>query len=376
MPGRATLAEEGDIVDIEIKRSDLSQHRVVDAPPAALVDGQARLRVESFALTTNNITYGVFGDMLRYWEVFPASDEPGVWGRIPTWGVAECIETRSPDLALGERIYGFVPMSDEFVITPGRATERGLFDVAEHRHGLAGTYNSYQRCATDPVHDPAREAQQMLLYPLFFTSFVIDDFLADSDDFGAEKVIVSSASSKTAIGVAHRCRARDLTVVGLTSETNRDFVESLGVYDEVVTYDDTDSLERTPSVYVDIAGNRDVLFAVHTRLDGVLRHSMVVGNTNWDAETTADTSVLPAPAPEFLFAPTQIAKRTKEWGRDELDARMGAAWRDFDLWTDTWLGLEHHTGTPAVVAAWDRIRSGRLDPASGDICSLTGGTDG
>ncbi|MBU6330436.1 MAG: DUF2855 family protein, partial [Acidobacteria bacterium] len=86
-------------MDIEIKRADLAQHRRIEAAPAPLAEGQARLRVDAFALTTNNITYGVFGDMLRYWAVFPASDEPEVWGRIPTWGFAECIESRSADLA-------------------------------------------------------------------------------------------------------------------------------------------------------------------------------------------------------------------------------------------------------------------------------------
>ncbi|MBU6330531.1 MAG: DUF2855 family protein [Acidobacteria bacterium] len=360
-------------MDIEIKRADLAQHRLIEAAPAPLAEGQARLRVDAFALTTNNITYGVFGDMLRYWAVFPASDEPEVWGRIPTWGFAECIESRSADLAVGERIYGFMPMSTEFVMTPGRATERSLFDVAEHRHGLAGTYNSYQRCATDPAYRADREAHQMLLYPLFVTSFIIDDFLIDHEDFGTEQIIISSASAKTAIGAALLGHRRGQRIVGLTSAGNAAFVESLGVYDSVVTYEDVATIDRVPSVYVDIAGNQDVLFALHTHLDGVLRHSMVVGNTNWSAETTADISALPAPAPEFLFAPTQLAKRTQEWGREGLDARMGEAWQAYADWTDTWLTFHEHRGTEAVLAAWERIRTGTLDPATGDICSLTTG---
>lgn len=357
-------------MDIEIRRGDLAQSRVIDLAPVALAEGQSRLRVDSFALTTNNITYGVFGDMLRYWAVFPASDEPDVWGRVPTWGFAECIESRSDDLAVGERIYGFMPMSSEFVMTPGRSTERSLFDVAEHRHGLAGTYNSYQRCAADPAYRADREAHQMLLYPLFVTSFIVDDFIVDNDDFGAEQVIISSASSKTAIGAAMIMQRRGMRVIGLTSASNVGFVESLGVYDRVVTYDDVTTIARVPSVYVDIAGNQDVLLAVHTQLDGVLRHSMVVGNTNWSAETTADVSALPAPAPEFLFAPTQIAKRTQEWGREGLDARMGDAWTTYADWTDTWITFEQFTGTEEVLDAWEKVRSGGLDPASGYICSI------
>lgn len=357
-------------VDIEIKRADLAVNRIVEPAPAPLADGQSRLRVDAFALTTNNVTYGVFGDMLRYWAVFPASSEPEVWGRIPTWGYAECVESRSADLTVGERIYGFMPMSNEFVMTPGRATDRGLFDVAEHRHGLAGTYNSYQRCATDPVYRENREAHQMLLYPLFFTSFIVDDFMIDNDDFGAEQVIISSASAKTSIGAALFCNRRGMKVIGLTSASNMEFVESLGVYDQILTYEDVASIEQIPSVYVDIAGNQDVLFAVHTHLAGVLKHSMVVGNTNWNTETSANTDDLPAPAPEFLFAPTQISKRTKQWGREELEAKMGEAWTTYADWADTWITFEQFTGAEEVLDAWEKVRSGSLNPAAGYICSM------
>lgn len=357
-------------MDIETKRNDLAESRVVDLPPAELAEGQSRLRVDAFALTTNNITYGVFGDMLRYWAVFPASDEPDAWGRIPTWGYAECVESRSADLAVGERIYGFMPMSTEFVITPGRSTNRGLFDVAEHRHGLAGTYNSYQRCATDPLYRADREAHQMLLYPLFFTGYIVDDFIIDNDDFGAEQVIISSASAKTAIGAAMLLNRRGMKVIGLTSASNLAFVESLGIYDQVLTYDDVASIAQVPSVYVDIAGNQDVLFDVHTHLDGVLKHSMVVGNTNWNTETSANAAELPAPAPEFLFAPTQIAKRTQEWGREGLDARMGDAWNAYSDWADTWITFEQFTGAEEVLDAWEKVRNGSLDPAAGYICSM------
>ena len=197
---------------IETNRTDLAQSRIIADVTVDLDDGDCRLRIEHFALTTNNVTYGVFGDMLRYWDVFPASDSSSEWGRIPTWGVAEVIETRSEFVAVGERLFGFLPMSAETIITPGKSDDRGVSDVAPHRIGLAGAYNRYQRASTDPIHHLDREPQQMVLYPLFFTSFVIDDFLADNNDFGALQVIVSSASSKTAIGFAYLAKRRGLKV--------------------------------------------------------------------------------------------------------------------------------------------------------------------
>ena len=50
-------------------------------------------------------------------------------------------------------------------------------------------------------------------------------------------MLLSSASSKTAYGLAHLVHARGIKVIGLTSAGNADFVKSLGCYDEVVTYD-------------------------------------------------------------------------------------------------------------------------------------------
>ena len=135
---------------VETNRSAITRTRVVQDPPVDLQPGQARLRVDAFGLTANNVTYAVFGDMLRYWEVFPALDSPTEWGRVPAWGFAEVVETRSDAVAVGERLYGFVPMSDELVITPGKADAHGLTDVAAHRAGLFGTYNRYQRTASRP----------------------------------------------------------------------------------------------------------------------------------------------------------------------------------------------------------------------------------
>ena len=357
---------------LETKRSALLETRMFEDPAVTLEDGQCRLRIDHFALTTNNITYGVFGDMMRYWEVFPALDSPEAWGRIPTWGFAEVIESRCDDVPVGERIFGFLPMSAETVISPGRIDERGLSDVAPHRSGLAGAYNRYQRTSTDPTYRSDREFHQMVLFPLFFTSFVIDDFLADNEDFGAEQLLISSASSKTSIGVAWLAQRRGLPTVGLTSPSNIDFVEGLGIYTHVIPYGEVGTLDRRPSDYIDVAGNQDLLFDIHSRFEGMLGHSMIVGNTNWD-HVASPHDDLPAPTPAFFFAPTQIAKRTKDWGREELNARIGRAWHDYAEWCESWIEFVPASGPDAITDVYRTLVTGRPDPAIGNICSFQTG---
>ncbi len=358
-------------MNIEVAKQNLSQVRVEPAQGRPLEEGQVRLRVKAFALSSNNITYAVFGDMLSYWEFFPVSKSDAAdWGRIPVWGFGEVVESKSADAVAGELFYGYFPMSSELIILPGRADERGITDISPHRTALASAYSRYSRCVADPIYRSDREQQHMLLYPLFFTAFLIDDFLLDQAEFGSEQMLISSASSKTAIGVAYLARERGVKVCGLTSAANLEFTKGLDVYDQVYSYEQIDQIANRPSVYVDIAGNQDVLLAVHTHLSGLLEHSMTVGGTHWDHSADSAGQQIPAPAPQFFFAPTQIAKRTKDWGSEQLDASVSSAWDNYVEWSTSWVEYQDVQGSDAVTAAYLQLLAGGVDPRTGFICSL------
>lgn len=358
---------------LEVDRSDLHHVRAVDSPPAPLGPGEARIRVDAFGLSANNVTYAVYGDLMRYWDCFPAPDEGGVsWGRVPVWGFGDVVESAVDGVREGIRLYGYFPMADELVVAPGRIDDRGFSDLSPSREAIPSVYSRYSVTASDPVYRADREDQQMLLWPLFVTSFVVDDFLGDHDLFGAETALVSSASSKTAIGAAFLLARRDgLRVVGLTSRDNRDFVASLGCYDDVLSYDELGGLAATPSCYIDVAGRKDTTHAVHTHLQDALRFSMVVGDTHWD-DTAEAGGALPGPRPEFLFAPVQIAKRRTDWGRDGFETAVADAWDRFIPWTDRWLSIRHSAGAGSTEARYRALLDGRVDPRIGDICTMAG----
>src|SRR4051794_33332062 len=355
---------------VEVDRKQLSEITAHDRPSAELADGSARIRIDRFALTSNNVTYAVFGEAMQYWSFFPAED-PETSGVVPVWGFGEVVESTTETCTVGERLYGYYPMASELVVEPGRGDAQSFMDIAAHRVPMAAAYNRYVRCETDPVYRSDREEQQMLLYPLFFTSFLIDDLLADNGDFDARQIIVSSASSKTAIGVAFLAHQRGARVVGLTSAGNHAFVDRLGVYDEVLDYADVSRIASEPAAYVDIAGDRDVLYAVHSAGGELLRYSMTVGATHWDHEPEVLHADLPGPAPAFFFAPAQITKRNDDWGSDELARRMAAAWADYSTWTDGWLELRRAYGAAEVIAAWKELLHGSADPRVGFVCSLS-----
>ena len=69
-----------------INRGDYRQTRVVKTEVEPLADGQARVEVEKFALTANNVTYAASGDLFGYWQFYPTGEDPLGFGN----GVGYC----------------------------------------------------------------------------------------------------------------------------------------------------------------------------------------------------------------------------------------------------------------------------------------------
>jgi len=357
--------------DFLIRRDDLHTTEFADAADPAsiqLAPGQVLLAVDTFAFTANNVTYAVFGVAMRYWDFFPARDG---YGTIPVWGFAVVERSAHPDIAAGERIYGYLPMSTHFVIKAGNVTPGGFVETSPHRSDLAAIYNQYVRCAGDPGYDKNHEAEQMLFRVLFLTGWLIDDFLGDNDFFGAKSVVISSASSKTSIGLAYcaHLRGRDhCEVVGLTSAANKAFVEGLGCYHRVVTYDQIESLPKTPSVFVDMAGDTAVTSSVHRHFGDALRYSCSVGGTHW--ENLAFGQEFPGPRPTLFFAPSQVEKRMADWGPAGLQQRMGQAWMGFLPKVSGWITVDRASGRDAIDRVYKDTLEGRADPKRGYVLSF------
>jgi NADPH:quinone reductase-like Zn-dependent oxidoreductase len=357
----------------EVRRDSLGDTRLVTEPVPEPAPGQVVLRVDAFALTANNITYGVAGDTIGYWQFFPAGDGGEDWGRIPVWGFGDVIRSSVHGVGEGARFYGYFPMASHLVVKPERVSERGFTDGATHRAALPPVYNQYTATAADPAYRADQEAMQMLFRPLFTTSFFLDDFLHDNDFFGASTVVLSSASSKTSFGLAwllHRNRRDRCRVVGLTSPGHVGFVESLGCYDHVVTYEDLASLPRDPAVFVDMAGNAELRAALHRHYGDALAHSCSVGATHWQQARLSDDTPLPGPKPTLFFAPSQIQKRAREWGAAGMAERTAAAWAPFVAAAGDWIDVRRERGADAVSSIYQEVLHNRNRPPDGFILSL------
>jgi Protein of unknown function (DUF2855) len=355
------------MTDFLVKRDDLRECRIAESPAAEIERGQALLRVDTFGLTANNVTYAVFGEAMNYWDFFPA--EQG-WGRVPMWGFAEVERSEADGVEPGERVFGYLPPSSHLVVVPVDAGEAGFVDGSPHREALPSAYHRYLTTGADPFYRADTEEIQMLLRPLFFTSFLIDDQLADEGFATSGPVLISSASSKTAIAAAFLLARREgVELVGLTSPRNTDFVAGLKVYDRTVSYDAIESLEPGPAAFVDVAGDGEVRRAVHSHYGDRLVHSMTVGASHWE-ELGAGAGDLPGPKPTFFFAPTRVVKRSADWGRDGLQSQVADAWHPFCEWTGGWLETIRGQGFEALQGAYMDVLEGRVDPAHAHVLTL------
>jgi NADPH:quinone reductase-like Zn-dependent oxidoreductase len=355
-----------------INRGDYRQTRVVKTEVEPLADGQARVEVEKFALTANNVTYAASGDLFGYWRFYPTGEDP--WGAVTVWGIARVLESATDSIVEGERIYGFFPMSRYVTLDPGNVAEGGFDDVAAHRQSLPALYNHYARLGTNSSEVVSLEDARCLYFPLFITGFVIADLLSDNDWYGARQILIGSASSKTGFSTAAFLRAAGFggRIVGLTAEANVDFCEELGFYDHLLPYAEAMSVESEPAVFVDMSGDAEVRSRLHQHLQENMKRSIVVGATHWnDFGASLDPQNLPGTPPEVFFAPAQIEKRDKDWGPGVMMKRGYEASADLALSLTDSLAVEYHNGPDALIALWGQMLDNKVSGRSALMLSLS-----
>lgn len=356
-------------------KTDLRQTRIIENDMHSPVEGNdVVVKIQSFAFTANNLTYGVAGDTIGYWKFFPALDnESGSWGCIPMWGFAEITDSKDPKLLVGERIFGYFPAADYLTLRPSKVTDQGFFDGSSHRAELPPVYNSYVRLSGEDNYDPAMDDIRALLFPLHVTSFCLCDALAMRSYHGATQVIVVSASSKTGLGLAQGLadERNPPRIVGLTAQKNVNFTIGLGCYDQVLSYDDIDKLDLDlRSVIVDMSGNKKLLGSLNTLLGDKLMKCLTVGMTHWDQVDSGEgfpDQPIAKEKTEFFFAPAHIQNRIGDWGRAGYQQRTEAFMKARGEQSRDWMNVKEIFGLESFAKLYSRLVAGDLVPSEGII---------
>ena len=359
-------------------KNDLLKTRIVQTQNIEIKEGEISVLIESFAFTSNNVTYGVAGDTIGYWQFFKATeDKNNDWGCIPVWGFAKIIKSNVEELIVGERLFGFFPPGDILNLKPIKVTNQGFADGKEHRKDLPALYNNYIRLSGDANYDASIDNIRSLLFPLHVTSFCICDALEDEAYYEAEQILIVSASSKTAIGVAQGLQETSNTpsIIGLTSQKNLDFVNNLNCYDEVITYDQLSKVNfNLKSVMVDMAGSREILGTLHGSLGNKMLKCLTVGMTHWDNEVTAEDALGQAmlrERTEFFFAPAHIQKRVKDWGYEGYNQKINEFMKTRSNQSIDWMTVKEIAGLENFISTYEKFVSGDINPNEGIIVELS-----
>ena len=378
-----------------------------------------------------------------YFDFHAAPDADGVspetHGLFPVWGFGDIVASNHPIANVGERVYGyFAPARylgerpsnpwagklsefryssgilhgrlEQFLLlrAPAASTTRCAFShTAQAIRTFVLTqvvdrrpYNQVIRCATDSQYDsdPLAGDLTMLYRPLYWTSFWCEDWLFASDYRGGAKLFfISSASSKTAFCLAYciqmRIRSKgipaDMRITGLTSERNVGFTKRLGLYHEVLSYDDINGKSFDPGVraiYIDVAGsdelNRKLLAvrgptfvaAIKLGMSNVTPTNLDATNV-WNENTTLERTAVgsnPTRTLEFetFFMVEWLAVRVKQLSVKEIVGMQIKAWKRLIVDAKDWVEITRVYGGEKVKAAYDRALKDGLRAEDGYVWSL------
>lgn len=348
--------------EFQTHKTDLTKSRLVDVNTNNISDGEVLVRVDRFAFTANNITYAVMGDQLRYWNFFPTNQDPEQhWGIIPVWGFADVVESNNDSLEVGERLFGYFPPTNELVMTPSKVSTTSFIDATEHRKELPPSYNMYRRVNNEPGYNKANDDERMLLFVLHLTSFCLHDLLQSNDWFGAEQVVIISASSKTSTGLAYGLADDENApkVIGLTSDRNIDMVESINAYDTTLSYDNLEQIDASKATaIIDMSANTDVLSRLHTHLGDNMRYTSNVGITHWDEPRKLD-GIITERSHQF-FAPGHIQQRLQEWGPEEFGKRSNSYVMSTMAQCRPWLKIKELDGVAGLADKYADVCDGKV----------------
>jgi hypothetical protein len=347
-----------------IKRNDVSHFEWRALEKESLREGQVRIDLSLYSLTTNNVTYAVMGEgVLGYWDFFPHKADPS-FGRLPVWGFGIVSESHCEGINLGQRVYGYFPLAQSLVTEPTKITERGFIDKAEARSRKSQVYNQYFFSDTDPSYDQGFEKEASVFRPLYGTGWWLSDLI--TQDQHLKMVILTSASSKTALCTAYQLKKSGLKLLGLTSKNNRDYVRSLGLYDQVLIYEELEKAQAdSPICVVDYLGRKALIEGIDALFGANITNSYLVGAADWSEKAlkAADSQSYrwKGAKPQFFFAPTHIENRMKE--DRELMAKLLVDQRAFCEVSSQFCHVKTMSSPEAVTMAWASLIAGETPPS-------------
>jgi len=283
---------------------------------------------------------------------------------LPVWGFGVVSESLCDNIDVGQKIYGYFPLAQSLVVEPTRLNERGFLDKSAPRSQKSQVYNQYHFTHADPSYEADFEKEASVFRPLYGTGWWLSDLIAQTHTYGS--VLLSSASSKTAICTSYELKKQGLALVGLTSKRNLGYVQKLGLYDQVLSYEALDELKLDgPICVIDYLGRRSLIEQIDAQFGVNITNSYLVGAADWSEKAQKSGSEAPyswqGPKPQFFFAPSHIEKRMQE--DRGLMAKLLVDQKAFCAQSGRFCQIETMTGPDEMAHGWAELIASHTPPS-------------
>lgn len=319
-----------------------------------LDQGEIEVRIDLYALTANTATYSRLSDCpIPYRTYFTSPEAAEV---PPTWGIGTVTRSEHPDVAVGQRIFGYVPMATHHTMKVEDKNDR-LVDVDAAHADMHEWYRTYRKLGSRHPD----EARWLNIWPVFPASFNLARTVVDHPA-NLDCALITSASSKTALGVASMLRTwSEIRTVGLTSSANLKHAQSTGVFDEVFTYEDQAGVEPgSRTALLDLTGNADLLTEVTRSHADNLSCTYLLGYTHPNARVHLPP--LSGPEPAVFFTPAREDELIKRRGREAHMREYLEAEARFVELSKTWFVSPTTRGREAAVEQYEDLMTNRPVP--------------
>jgi hypothetical protein len=288
---------------------------------------------------------------------------------VPVWGFANVISSKNENVSEGEKFYGYFPMSKYLKVIPKKVNTHGFIDDSNHRRKLPSVYNHYLKISNNT--DESVEYHP-LIKPLFLTSFLNYFFLKDEKFFECDQIILTSASSKTALSLAFLLSKNKLEdkkkIIGITSDKNIKFLSKIKFYDTVLSYDNAEEkLNTSKSIIVDFAGNSDYLKKLSDYLADSLKYVSLIGLADWSSKTNFKS----IPNSKFFFAPNHFEKRYRTMGVKKTTLLAEDLLKEFIMQIKHDIKLKYFNDPKELHELYLKSLKGKIDPSKGYMVQLS-----
>lgn len=325
------------------------------------------------------------------------------------WGIIEVTKSRLDGVEVGSKYLAQLPIGESVSFSSAKVDPATNNSVIVDRPGVFPAYNIFKKWDGD---NEDYEDLALACFPGIVTGFGLNFNLRNHDYYGADAVVLTSASSKVALALAVYLKHNNSEdypgttkkIIGYTSESNKEFCEKTGLYDEVLGYEDTlKNLESTTGeigdnnnkgkknkmkyIVVDVSGRGEVYKRNVKEPNLEIVKVFAVGNTSNTSDDKSTFSILSMfgmakmiltmmgapsfftswmnPVVEPYLIMTDMAELKSKWGNEKLDTMQKDYTRIFckAAASNGWISIRTCDTEESIQKAFSDIVQGLIPPS-------------